>query len=479
MKTTMTSKWWLFLGVALVASAHMRFGVGALAWAAPLPLLGWLRRNHGVRARVLFGVALFGAYTLAVAKICTDPLPLLFAPAFAAPTALLALLGYLAWDQARRSGPGWVAPLVFAATTVTGEYVQHRYTPFGSWGAVAYTQLENLALLQVAALVGLAGVSFIVSFVAASLEQALAEPEARVARLAPAAALTAAALIFGALRLGSVAGGETVAVAAIGTSSTFAGWPYGSADERERVNQGLFARTAEAAAKGARVVGWTEAATLVLHDEEPAFVRRVGEAAAANRVDLVAAYVVPNDAARTYENKLVWARPDGTINHTYHKHHPVPGEPARAGTEPPQIVETAAGRATAALCYDYDFPAHALESARKGLDLAVVPSSDWRGIDPIHTQMASLRAIENGFSLLRPTRWGLTAAFDPWGRVRAWESSFDSSEQVVIAAVPRHGVRTLYTAIGDIFVALCACFAAVALGASARKHDWTPARAAS
>jgi apolipoprotein N-acyltransferase len=93
-----------------------------------------------------------------------------------------------------------------------------------------------------------------------------------------------------------------------------------------------------------------------------------------------------------------------------------------------------------------------------GLDLAVVPSSDWRGIDPLHTQMASVRAIENGFSLLRPTRSGLTAAYDAYGRARAWQSSFDDEEQIVLAAVPRHGISTLYGRIGDVFVGLCAAF---------------------
>ena len=119
-------------------------------------------------------------------------------------------------------------------------------------------------------------------------------------------------------------------------------------------------------------------------------------------------------------------------------------------------VRTAVGVATGAICYDFDFPALALEQARLGLDLAVVPSSDWRGIDPVHTQMASLRAIEGGFSLLRSTRFGLSAAFDSTGRARAWESSFESKDRVMLATLPARGRPTLYRAIGDVFVVLCA-----------------------
>jgi apolipoprotein N-acyltransferase len=181
------------------------------------------------------------------------------------------------------------------------------------------------------------------------------------------------------------------------------------------------------------------------------------------RIELVGAYIVPDEAAKVYENKYVWVRPDGSIDHSYRKHHPVPGEPAMRGTEAPRIVDTAAGRATGAICYDYDFPELALEQARLGLDLTVVPSSDWRGIDPIHAQMASLRAIEGGFSLLRSTRLGLSAAYDPYGRARGWDSSFDSTERVLITAVPKTGIKTLYVVIGDVWVALCALFTALAL----------------
>jgi apolipoprotein N-acyltransferase len=241
------------------------------------------------------------------------------------------------------------------------------------------------------------------------------------------------------------------------------GFPYPSVEEMEAVNLALFARTAAAASAGARLVSWTEGATLVLAQNEQTFVERLSAAAQRGQIELVAAYIVPDDVTLTYSNKLVWVRPDGSVDHTYLKHHPVPGEPATAGTAPQQAVETAAGLAAAAICYDFDFPALAREQALLGIDLAVLPSSDWLGIDPIHAQMASVRAIEGGFSLLRSTRMGLTAAFDPYGRARAWESSFDVKDRIVIAALPRHGITTLYTVIGDVLVWVCALFIVLAL----------------
>lgn len=456
MEVSKSSPLWLIAGAILTAAAHMRWGVGALAWIAPIPFLIYLRATGGIASRAWFALALFAGYTLAILKICTAPIPPVMSLVFALPTSLLMFTAYLAWDMAARRGSIWLAPLAFASASVVAEFAQHRFTPFASWGAVAYTQIDNLPLLQVSALVGMAGVSFIVNWMAASLEAAHESRDWRP--LAFTLAVTLAVTSWGTLRLGLAAPGETVRVAAVGTDSTVGGFPYPSVDAMEVVNQALFARTAAAATAGAKLVSWTEAATLVLAENEPAFIERLSAAARSAQIELVAAYIVPDDATRTYINKFVWVRPDGSVDHTYLKHHPVPGEPATAGTAPQQAVDTLAGRAAGSICYDFDFPALARAQAQLGIDLAVVPSSDWLGIDPIHAQMASVRAIEGGFSLLRSTRMGLTAAYDPYGRSRAWESSFDATDRIVITALPRHGIKTLYTAIGDVFVLVCAVF---------------------
>jgi apolipoprotein N-acyltransferase len=463
MAVSKSSKWWLVGGTLLIGAAHMRWGVGALAWVAPIPFLVYLRTTSGFASRTWFALALFAGYALAILKICTAPIPPLMSLVFALPTTLLMLVAYQAWVLASRRGLTWLAPLVFASASVVAEFAQHRFTPFASWGAVAYTQIDNLPLLQVSSLVGMAGVSFVVNWVAASLEGAWESRGSAWRPLAVTLAVTLTVVSWGTFRLGLATSGETVRVAAVGTDSIVGGFPYPSVDAMEVVNQGLFLRTTKAASAGARLVSWTEAATLVLAENERAFVERLSAAAKSAQIELVAAYIVPDDATLTYKNKFVWVRSDGSVNHTYFKHHPVPGEPVTAGTEPQQAVETAAGRAAGAICYDFDFPALAREQAKLGIDLAVLPSSDWLGIDPIHAQMASVRAIEGGFSLLRSTRMGLTAAYDPYGRSRAWESSFDVKDRIVIAALPRHGIKTLYTAIGDIFVLLCAVFTVLAV----------------
>jgi apolipoprotein N-acyltransferase len=123
------------------------------------------------------------------------------------------------------------------------------------------------------------------------------------------------------------------------------------------------------------------------------------------------------------------------------------------GHDPQTAIDTAFGRLSGALCYDYDYPAIAAEHGRLGADIVALPSSDWRGIDPIHTEMATMRAIEQGVSIVRSTRFGLSAGIDPHGVMRARRSSFETQGRILWIDIPQRGTPTVYRRIGDVFVA--------------------------
>ena len=66
-----------------------------------------------------------------------------------------------------------------------------------------------------------------------------------------------------------------------------------------------------------------------------------------------------------------------------------------------QTVETPFGVLSGVICWDADFPTVIQQTGQKGVGLLVVPSGDWLEINPIHSQMAVFRAIENGMSMVR------------------------------------------------------------------------------
>jgi len=447
----------LAAGAALIVATHLRWGIGVLAWIAPVPLLAYLRQTAGWRARLALAGTVIAAWIVAVLKIITPPVPLIAALGFGVAIGIFSVASYFGWDLVRRRVRPAVAVLAFPAPVVVTEWLQAHLTPVGTWGATAHTQHGDLALLQVASLFGAAGVTFLVAWTAAAIEHALVHRSVRDAWRSLAAPLVAVIVAhgFGAGRLGTIGAAPTARIAAVGTDATFAGPPLPGAEELARIDAALFARTRAAARAGARLVVWNEGATLVWPADEAALVARAAAVAREESIELVIAYISPTGRPFPFHNRYVWLRSDGTVATRYDKRQPVPGEPAIAGDHRPTLIETGFGRATGIICYDGDFPAIVRE-ATEGADLLVIPSSDWRGIDPIHSDMIALRAIENGVSVLRSTRLGLSVALDPYGRVHGALSSFETDDRILIATLPVRRVWTLYAAIGDLFVALCA-----------------------
>ncbi len=458
----------------------MRFGLGVLAWVAPIPWLHFIRITGGRASRVAFVAVGIVAFTLATLKIVTAPLPAALAAAYGLPLALAHCLPYLGWDALRRRlGETW-GTIAFPASAVLGEWSLHGLLPLGTWGAMANTQLDQLALLQLASVTGIHGVSFLMLAVAATLERALAGERASLRNVGIAVGVALFIVLgFGQARLAlaTSAGSDTRRVAAVGTDSlvgTSADLPD---EERLReVERGLVVRTELAAAGGATLVVWNEAATMVRPSNEAAWTARLKHLAQRLKIDLVAAYVVPiTESPLRYENKYLFVRPDGSVHHTYLKHEPVPGEPAVRGVGPLPLVENEGeGSVSGAICYDYDFPRLGLEHAQLGADIVALPSSDWRGIAPLHTEMAAVRAIEGGHSVLRSTRFGLSAGIDPWGRLRGFASHFDGERRVLIVDLPAAGVTTVYGRLGDWFPLVCLVLVLVAAATALRRGTIEP-----
>lgn len=437
----------------------MRWGIGLLAWLAPVPFILYLYQTQGKKSRFLVVGVMCLAWTLATAKIVTDPLPLVLALGYGIPLGLIFSAGFLFWDKLRHRIPNTFNGITFSAVMITVEWIQHRFTPFGTWGAAANTQLENLSFLQSVSLAGMAAVALPMYWFAALLAQAIDEKSIQYRQFSVLALLLISLHVYGGIRLGDVTMTEHTKVAAIGTDATFGGLPLPEADEIIIINKALFQRSEEAAKNGAKLISWTEGATISHPNEEADLIKRGQEFSAKNRVELVMSYIVTIEVEPLkYENKYVWIGDDGKIRHDYLKHEPVPGEPAIRGIKPLVLAQTAFGPAAGAICYDYDFPYLGLENAKLNPGLVVVPSSDWKGIDPIHSQMASLRAIEGGYSLLRPTRFGLSVAYDFKGRVRGWQSANEEGPGIMIANVPTKPVQTLYKAAGDWLVYLAIIF---------------------
>ncbi|MBK7534905.1 MAG: hypothetical protein IPI49_05880 [Myxococcales bacterium] len=471
---------WLGLGALLLVMSAYRWGVAPLAWITPVPFLIAQRGSTTWRHQLTLLAVVSAASILQVAKIITAPLPLALAIPFALPSAISAWLLLVGTEAIRRRLGELSAVAAFVALTGVSEWLSCSFSPLGMWGTGASTQVDQLLILQVAAVAGVPGIGVIMALVAATLAMLLAAPPSVSARRV---ALAAAALVVGvlgwaAIRLDTVQAGPSLRVAGVviddGPETADV------AQLRQRNLELALTRTRTAAQRGAQLVVWNEAAVFASVAEEPVVLERVSTLARELSVEVVAGYaVVLAGTPRRFDNKYVWVGRDGATIEAYRKHHPVPGEPSLRGTDPRSAHDHTWGatqvRAAGAICYDFDFSETALAYGRLRAGLVALPSSDWRGIDPYHTQMARIGAISGGFSLVRPVRAATSAAFDAYGRARATMSGFEDNERILLATVPTEHVPTVYAQLGDLPVlALCGLTLAALLAGLIRRRRQRP-----
>jgi apolipoprotein N-acyltransferase len=440
-------------GLAIFLS-FMRLGVGELGWVACAPFLVALHRDASLKCHLGILATLLVTFTLTVAKIVTEEIDWGIAPTIGLPTGVAAFVVLATAGAAhRRLGPRW-GIYSFAAMSAALSGIKYTFTPGGSWGALAHTQVDNPRLVQMAALTGIGGITFVVAL-GSSLTAAAVSAGWRVILkdLLGFGIVLGAILLYGEVRLASPAPGPVIRVGGVISPVTFREFSAARTDfdSLRHYDTELFARTEHAADLGAKVLAWNELSTLVTPESEATLVDR-GRALAHRRgVLLLMAYgVVTQTSPYTCVNKFRIYLPDGTLADEYLKRHPVPGDGDVAGHAHARVVPFGGVNLSGAICYDYDFPHIARDNARDGAGLVLVPSGDWRGIDPLHGKMAMLNAVAAGVSLLRPVRAATSIATDQYGRLVGSMPAGAHRDSILVSAIPGGQVRTLYAKTGDV-----------------------------
>lgn len=455
---------WLAVGALLLRYTAGNQMIPLAAWLAPVFYIRFMRSQKPFRGYIL--VAIVSGVMLAFALSGVAP-GVIYAPAVIG-AALIGNLPLVADRLLVRRLPGLSATLVFPLAVTTIEFANAATNPVGSFGLQAYSQYGNLALMQLASVTGLWGITFLLNWFATTVnwawERSFAWPE--IGRGAAIyGGVLALVLGYGHVRLLSAPlQADTVRVAAF-TAGDIREMEQRlqneveSISDRETLRQILseryepyFAGTLRESQAGAEIVVWPEGAAGVLEEDEAALVARGQEVAQQEGIYLVMPmFVIYQDEQRPMKNVLLIIDPQGDVVLEHIKYGgnmfegSVPGDGVLRTTESPY------GTLSGVICWDADFPATVRQAGMNGTDMLFVPSADWREIDPLHAQMAVFRAIENGVSLVRQADNGLSIITDPYGRVLAQMDHFTAGERVMVGQVPVAGVPTLYARIGDLF----------------------------
>jgi apolipoprotein N-acyltransferase len=475
---------WLVLAIVLLPFGTARWTIPLAAWLYPIFLLRFVRTQpllRGILLVLLSSVLVSEVTLLGFWGPIPEGLSLLLAFAF----GILYALPYVIDRLVAPRLEGLLGTLVFPLAVTTVWYLHSVLDPLaGTWGNPANTQYGNLPLLQLLSVTGLWGIVLVMSWLASVVnwawERGFAWPGVR-GGVALYAGLLTLVLLFGGARLALFpAQGSTVRVAGISPSPALQDaankqlsqhtWETlfsatATPTDRERaaqavapVNDDLLSRSEQEARAGAKIILWSEGGAFVLQEDEAALLARASTLArtTGTYLDMGMSVLLQRPGpSGILLDQIILMNPSGSVVWRSEKIHLVGG--VETGVAVPGIdriptVQTPYGRLSNVVCFDADFPGTLRQAGQAGADIMLLPSNDWRAIDPLHTQMATFRAIENGYSLVRQTSNGLATAVDYEGNVLSASDYYTTDSQVMVAYVPMQGVRTIYATIGDLFV---------------------------
>jgi apolipoprotein N-acyltransferase len=447
----------LLTGSLLVGFSMGRWLAPLAAWIGPALILRYARDHKAGRGYVLVLAACILAVFIGFVSIWWGGLPRPMVPFLVIGIGLLWSLPYLADRLLSPRLPGFSSTFVFPLAATTLEFLFIHFNPLGTWGAWGFTQYGNLPLMQLASVTGMIGITFLMGWFASVANWAW-ENRNRVGEirggLATFGVVVAAVFLFGFLRLNLAPTSETEETIHVAGITAVSGFDYPDYADFllaiDSIRNTYFSATAREAQAGAKVIVWPELSGSGPVADDAPFIARAQEVARQNGIYLTLPLgsIYPPETGKPRENKLLLIDPAGGIVIEHVKYGGNMIEGSLRGDGKLQMVTAPFGVLSGVICWDMDYPAVIQQAGQNGTGLMLVPSSDWFEIDPLHSQMAVFRAIENGMSLVRQTHGGLSIAVDPYGRVLAQTDFFGATDRTMVAQVPVRHVTTLYTLFG-------------------------------
>ena len=448
-------RWFSFFAL-MIAFPLLRFSLGpplipVFTWLFPIFMMMWVRSNKASLGLVL-------GWILTILAVAIIALPAagawggtLICWMVAGVAGSLLFLPFAIDRFVSHRLFGIFSTLVFPLAWVTIEFLRSFSPYFGTTFALAVTQFDSPLITQISSVTGIWAITFLIAWLAPVVCLTM-ENRLEWSRIARPVSLFLVVLIavmcFGGIRLGvDQPASSTVRVAGVTASS------------RDGVLESdislLNTYVPQAAAAGARIVMTHEGGILIAAEDESALIEVGQELAQQNDVYLLLGLqVLDEDRILPYENKTVFISPDGELLSEYTKHRLTPPEAAThiRGEEPVPVVETLYGNIATIICNDAVFPDFVRRQVGgRGVDILLVPAWDFRYAVYIWSYFQTFRAIENGFSMFRIAKEGLTLAVDHQGRSLVQSNYFLNEQPIIYAVLPTEGSETVYSLLGDWF----------------------------
>ena len=213
----------------------------------------------------------------------------------------------------------------------------------------------------------------------------------------------------------------------------------------------LIKETKEEAKNKSKIIVWSEISTLILDKDEDSLVNVFRTLAKEEKIYLLTNPFSIGTNAAISENKILFFSPKGELLSKHIKYGGNFMEGTLEGNKTINTNVTLYGNLASLICWDADFPSIVKQIGKSNADVLLIPASNWKEISPLHTNVAVFRGIENGCSIVRQTRNGLSIITDPRGKIISQMDHFATNSWIMSGDVPNRNIWTLYPLIGDLF----------------------------
>jgi len=382
--------------------------------------------------------------------------------------------------------------LVLSSAWSALEFIRdHLFSGFG-WGMLGYSQYKNLYLIQIADIVGVYGISFLIVFVNLVLFEIW---KARRILFAPTMTVGGMLLFvfgYGAFVLHHHAVRPTVRIGLVQPNISLAeDWDD---SKKDLIVEGTLKLTRTFKGQGLDLIIWPETSLPGVIDDSPELVNQIQATARDLNTPIMIGSIAQE--GQSYYNSAFFIDAQGHLRGHYDKIHLVPfGEylPLRPvlgwinkiieiddftfGSHYKVFSLSPQKNFAVLICYEDTLSGLRRRFVSGGANFLVNMTNDAWFKDTkepyMHLANAVLGCVESHRSLARAANTGVSALVDPWGHIISTVSDGNGKNTFVEGTtwgeVPLNGEKTFYTKYGDIFTYFC--FLCILVAAIRRKQS--------
>jgi apolipoprotein N-acyltransferase len=375
-----------------------------------------------------------------------------------APVTLLAVV-IDRYYHVRFPAAAWTL-LIFPIALTALDFFSASGSPFGTFGASAYTQRGFLPVMQIASVTGLWGITFVMSLFATVVNRFWDGNPSPLAWTLAGSLVLILSLSLGRTLLPAQPA-QTAVIAGFslpdGTLSTSLnqfndGDEAGFRQAMDELHTAELNQIRALAQDGANIVVIQEGGVIGTTDQIETMIRNAGTLAKEENIYIVLPTFDIGQTPPVNSVRILDPHGDVVLHHIKYGGNMFEG--TLKGNQILQTVDTPYGKLSAVICWDADFPNIVKQTGAQDVDLLIIPSQDWLGVRDIHSSMATFRAVENGMTVFRQTGQGVSLVSTAYGKVLNRVDSFEEPAgdfvSVQKVSTPIGSVNTLYPKLGDI-----------------------------